>query len=59
MGIDHSCNAEADLRIKGIAVNQASSYGALLLSVYAITQFICAPLIGNLSDRYGRRPVLP
>jgi len=41
-----------------IPVNQASSYGALLLSVYAITQFIFAPVIGNLSDRYGRRPVL-
>lgn len=44
--------------LKGIAVNDASSYGALLLSVYAITQFVFAPLIGNLSDRFGRRPVL-
>ena len=44
--------------LKGIPVNEASSYGALLLSVYAITQFIFAPVIGNLSDRYGRRPVL-
>lgn len=44
--------------LKHIPVNEASSYGALLLSVYAITQFIFAPVIGNLSDRYGRRPVL-
>ena len=44
--------------LKHVAVNEASSYGALLLSVYAITQFVCAPLIGNLSDRYGRRPIL-
>jgi MFS transporter, DHA1 family, tetracycline resistance protein len=44
--------------LKGIPVNEASPYGALLLSVYAITQFVCAPLIGNLSDKYGRRPVL-
>lgn len=44
--------------LKGIAVNEASSYGALLLSAYAITQFIFAPIIGNLSDRFGRRPVL-
>lgn len=44
--------------LKHIPVNQASSYGALLLSAYAITQFIFAPVIGNLSDRYGRRPVL-
>jgi DHA1 family tetracycline resistance protein-like MFS transporter len=45
-------------QLKGIPVNQASSYGAWLLFAYATTQFICAPLIGNLSDRYGRRPVL-
>jgi len=50
----------ADLiaKLKGIPVNQASTYGALLLSVFAITQFLFAPVIGNLSDKYGRRPVL-
>jgi len=50
----------ADLiaQLKGIPVNEAAPYGALLLSVYAITQFGCAPIVGNLSDKYGRRPVL-
>lgn len=50
----------ADLiaQLKGIPVNEASTYGALLLSVFAITQFIFSPVIGNLSDRFGRRPVL-
>lgn len=50
----------ADLiaQLKHIPVNQASTYGALLLSVFAITQFLFAPVIGNLSDMYGRRPVL-
>ncbi len=50
----------ADLiaQLKGIPVNQAAPYGALLLSVFAITQFLFAPVMGNLSDRYGRRPVL-
>lgn len=50
----------ADLiaQLKHIPVNQASTYGALLLSVFAITQFLFAPVIGNLSDRFGRRPVL-
>lgn len=44
--------------LKGIPVNEASTYGAFLITAYAITQFLFAPVIGNLSDRYGRRPVL-
>lgn len=50
----------ADLiaQLKGIPVNVASTYGSFLLAVYAITQFIFAPVIGNLSDKYGRRPIL-
>jgi DHA1 family tetracycline resistance protein-like MFS transporter len=45
-------------QLKHIPVNEASTYGALLVSVYAITQFVCSPIVGNLSDRYGRRPIL-
>ncbi|MDP4262496.1 MAG: TCR/Tet family MFS transporter [Bacteroidota bacterium] len=45
-------------RLKNIPVNEASAYGAWLLFAYAITQFVFAPVIGNLSDKYGRRPVL-
>lgn len=41
-----------------IDVNVASTYGGILLAVFAVAQFICAPIIGNLSDQYGRRPVL-
>jgi len=45
-------------QLKHIPVNEASKYGGYLLSVFAITQFLFSPVIGNLSDRYGRRPVL-
>src|SRR5436189_5758970 len=44
--------------MKKIPVNEASSYGGWLVSAYAIMQFVCAPILGNLSDKYGRRPVL-
>ncbi|MDI3322490.1 TCR/Tet family MFS transporter [Pinibacter soli] len=36
----------------------ASKYSGWLTFAYAIMQFVCSPIIGNLSDRYGRRPVL-
>jgi MFS transporter, DHA1 family, tetracycline resistance protein len=45
-------------QLKNISINEASPYGAWLLSAYAVTQFVFAPVIGNLSDKYGRRPVL-
>ncbi len=32
-------------------------YG-LMLSVFAIMQFVFSPVLGALSDRFGRRPVL-
>lgn len=39
-------------------ISEAAKYGGWLLFAYAITQFIFSPLIGNLSDKYGRRPVI-
>ena len=42
----------------GSSISEAAQYGAWLIFSYAITQFIFSPIIGNLSDRFGRRPVL-
>jgi DHA1 family tetracycline resistance protein-like MFS transporter len=39
-------------------ISEAAKYGGWLTFAYAITQFVCAPLIGNLSDKYGRRPII-
>ncbi|TDO27107.1 TCR/Tet family MFS transporter [Sediminibacterium goheungense] len=39
-------------------VSKASQYAGWLTFAYAITQFVFAPVLGNLSDKYGRRPVL-
>jgi DHA1 family tetracycline resistance protein-like MFS transporter len=44
--------------LTGSSVSTAAQYGGWMLAAYAITQFFCAPIIGGLSDRYGRRPVL-
>ena len=42
----------------GGTMSTASQWSGLLTFAYAITQFVFAPVIGNLSDQYGRRPVL-
>ncbi|MEO6523359.1 MAG: TCR/Tet family MFS transporter [Mucilaginibacter sp.] len=39
-------------------IRTASLYGLLLTIAYATMQFIFSPVIGNLSDKFGRRPVL-
>jgi MFS transporter, DHA1 family, tetracycline resistance protein len=37
---------------------EAAKYGGFLMGIYGLMQFVFAPIIGGLSDRYGRRPVL-
>jgi len=44
--------------VNGGSLAQAALWGGVLSTVYAVMQFLCAPMVGNLSDRYGRRPVL-
>ncbi len=39
-------------------VSDAARYGGWLSMCYAIMQLLFAPVLGNLSDKYGRRPVL-
>lgn len=46
------------VELTGQPVNRAAMDGGWLAFIYAIAQFVCAPVLGNLSDRFGRRPVL-
>lgn len=39
-------------------ISQAAKYGGWLGFAFAFTQFLFAPLVGNLSDKYGRRPII-
>lgn len=44
--------------LTGTDVSGASKIGGWLTFAYAITQFFFAPILGNLSDKYGRRPII-
>lgn len=49
---------ELIMELTGEGLSRAALYGGWLLFLYALMQFFFAPIIGNLSDRFGRRPVL-
>ena len=36
----------------------AGMWNGLFIALWAVMQFICSPIIGSLSDRFGRRPVI-
>jgi DHA1 family tetracycline resistance protein-like MFS transporter len=44
--------------LTGCSISKAAIYGGWLQATYAIMQFFIAPVLGNLSDKYGRRPIL-
>jgi len=44
--------------VRGTGLSDAALWGGILSASYAVMQFGCAPTLGNLSDRFGRRPIL-
>ncbi|MCF6233129.1 MAG: TCR/Tet family MFS transporter [Rhodobacteraceae bacterium] len=44
--------------VKGGTLSDAALWGGLLATVFAVMQFLFGPIIGNLSDSFGRRPVI-
>lgn len=49
---------ELIIELTGKTISEAAFVGGLLTATYAVMQFIFAPILGGLSDQYGRRPVL-
>ena len=45
-------------QLTGGSLSEASLYGGWLLFTYSIFQFLFSPVLGSLSDHYGRRPVV-
>ena len=46
------------MEVTGEDVSAAARFGGWMIFAYAAMQFVLAPVIGNVSDRFGRRPVL-
>jgi len=45
-------------QLTGGGVAEAAVFGGFLVFVYASMQFLFSPVLGNLSDHFGRRPLL-
>lgn len=46
------------MQLEHVSAAQTSLWMGGLLAAFSVMQFLCAPLLGGLSDEYGRRPVL-
>ncbi|MGL4309571.1 MAG: TCR/Tet family MFS transporter [Paracoccaceae bacterium] len=44
--------------VAGTDLSNAAVWGGVLATAYALMQFVFGPVVGNISDRWGRRPVL-
>jgi DHA1 family tetracycline resistance protein-like MFS transporter len=49
---------ELIVRLARVGLTDATRIAGYMLVAYAVTQFVAGPIVGNLGDRFGRRPVL-
>lgn len=48
---------ELIIELEGVSLSEATLIGGFISATYALFQFLMGPLVGNLGDRFGRRPV--
>lgn len=58
IGIIFPVAASIITEVSHVSVNEATTYSGWMMACYAIMQFFFSPVLGGISDRYGRRPVL-
>src|SRR6186713_642660 len=46
------------MELGDLNISEAAAYGGWLLTSFSVMQFLFSPILGNLSDQYGRRPIL-
>lgn len=46
------------MELSGEGLSSAARYGGWMVFAYAAMQFFFSPILGGLSDQYGRRPIL-
>jgi|TARA_B110000483_G_C18197144_1_gene543517 DHA1 family tetracycline resistance protein-like MFS transporter len=46
------------MSLSDVGLFEAARIGGYLMFTYAVMQFFAAPILGNLGDRFGRRPIL-
>ncbi|MFE3837696.1 TCR/Tet family MFS transporter [Pseudogemmobacter sonorensis] len=44
--------------VGGLDIGRAAAMAGWMFAAFSVAHFLCAPLAGNLSDRFGRRPLL-
>ncbi|MCA0858709.1 MFS transporter [Phaeobacter italicus] len=45
-------------RVGAASTAEGALWGGIMMSAYAAAMFLCGPIIGSLSDAYGRKPIL-
>jgi DHA1 family tetracycline resistance protein-like MFS transporter len=46
------------MEVTQVSLAEAALWGGVITASFAVMQFLFGPIVGNLSDRFGRRPIM-